>query len=61
MTRDEIAALWGIDPEAVRSTLRRYGITEVRGYPREAVEAVERPGQGRRTDLIRRTPSSEQE
>lgn len=54
MSRDEVAALWDIDPEAVRSTLRRYGIAEERGYRREAVEAVERPGRGRRTDLARK-------
>lgn len=61
MTRDEVAAHLGIAPEAVRSTLRRYGITEQRGYPREAVEKLERPGkgwragQGRRTDLADHT------
>lgn len=52
MPRDEVAALLGIDPEAVRSTLRRYGITEQRGYPRQQVMALQRPGQGARTDLV---------
>lgn len=53
MPRDEVAALFGIAPSAVRSTLRRYGITEQRGYPRERVEAAAaaRPGRGARTDL----------
>jgi hypothetical protein len=51
MSREEVAELWGIDPEAVRSTLRRYGINEERGYPRAAVKAVKRPGRGARTDL----------
>jgi hypothetical protein len=58
MSRDEVAALLGIDPEAVRSTLRRYGIRELRGYPREAVEREMKnyPQQGRRTDLSEHTP-----
>jgi hypothetical protein len=51
MSRDEVAALLGIKPNSVRDTLRRYGITEQRGYPREAVENLKRPGQGARTDL----------
>jgi hypothetical protein len=49
--RDEVAERLGISPEAVRSTLRRYGITEQRGYDRAAVEALERPGRGARNDL----------
>lgn len=44
MGRDEIAALLGIAPNSVRDTLRRYGITERRGYPRAAVEALAQPG-----------------
>lgn len=51
MTRDEVAALLGISPESVRSTLRRYGITEQRGYPRDQVESLRPVGQGTRTDL----------
>lgn len=51
MSRDEVAALLGIKPESVRSTLRRYGITEHRGYPRRQVENLRRPGRGWRTDL----------
>ena len=46
MSRDEVAALLGIKPNSVRDTLRRYGITEQRGYPRDAVENLERPGKG---------------
>ena len=46
MSRDEVAALWGIDRESVRSALRREGIHEVRGYPREQVMSVKRPGKG---------------
>lgn len=38
MSREEVAALLGISPESVRSTLRRHGITEMRGYPRELEE-----------------------
>jgi len=53
MSRDEVAALLGIKPNSVRDTLRRYGITEQRGYPREAVENLKRPGRGYRTDLER--------
>lgn len=54
ITREEIAQIWGIEPESVRSTMRRYGIHEERGYDREAFERIERPGQGRRTDLLNR-------
>lgn len=52
MTRDEVAAHLGIKPNSVRDTLRRYGITEQRGYPRNLVENLHRPGRGVRTDLI---------
>lgn len=51
MTRDEVAAHLGIKPNSVRDTLRRYGITEQRGYPRNLVENLRRPGRGARTDL----------
>ena len=51
MTRDEVAALLKIDPNSVRNTLRRYGITEQRGYPRDAVESLQRVGRGFRADL----------
>jgi hypothetical protein len=51
MSREEVAGLLGIKPNSVRDTLRRHGITEQRGYPREAVENLKRPGQGYRTDL----------
>lgn len=51
MTRDEVAALLGIQPDSVRNTLARYGIAEQRGYPREQVENLRRVGQGYRTDL----------
>lgn len=51
MSRDEVAELLGIKPNSVRDTLRRYGITEQRGYPREAVEKLQRPKRGYRTDL----------
>jgi predicted ArsR family transcriptional regulator len=50
MTRDEVADLLGIKPNSVRDTLRRYGITEQRGYLRAAVESLERPGRGRRRE-----------
>jgi hypothetical protein len=53
MSTDEVAALLGIDREAVRSTMRRYGIPH--GWPRADVEALKArgygQGQGRRTDL----------
>lgn len=55
MSREEVAALFGIKPNSVRDTLRRYGIRELRGYERTAVEALTepdaRPGRGARTDL----------
>lgn len=55
MSREEVATLLGIKPNSVRDTLRRYGVTEQRGYPREQVEAAAavRPGRGKRTDLRR--------
>lgn len=53
MSRDEVAALLGIKPNSVRDTLRRHGITERRGYDRVAVENLQRPGRGYRTDLRR--------
>jgi predicted ArsR family transcriptional regulator len=49
--REEAAAILGISPDSVRSTLRRYGVTERRGYVRSEVEGVRRVGRGRRTDL----------
>lgn len=53
MGRDEVAELLGISASSVRSTLRRHGIAEQRGYPRERVErlAERRPMRGYRTDL----------
>ena len=60
MSRDEVAALLGIKPNSVRDTLRRYGITEQRGYPREAVENLRRPGKGWRTDLHGPRPIEEE-
>lgn len=53
MTREEVAEHLGIDPESVRSTMRRYGIDLEHGYPREQVMALERKPRGRpaRTDL----------
>jgi DNA-binding CsgD family transcriptional regulator len=60
MTREEVAAHLGISPEAVRSTLRRHGVREVRGYPRAAVEAIQRTGQGYRSDL-HRSPQHQEE
>ena len=50
MTHDEVAALLGIGPESVRSTLRRHSIPLVHGYPRALVEALDRR---------RRTPNTE--
>ena len=42
LTHREVAELLGIDPEAVRSTMRRAGIPEIRGYPTDQVLALER-------------------
>lgn len=53
ITRDEAAALLGCAPESVRHILRRYGIAEQRGYPRDLVENLQRKGRGRRVDLER--------
>ena len=60
MSREEVAKLLGISPESVRSTLRRYGIHEVRGYPRDQVESLRRPGRGARTDLTQSQPLPEE-
>ena len=46
MSRDEVAAFLGISSESVRTTLARYDIHEQRGYPRDQVEQLERPGKG---------------
>jgi len=42
MSRDEVAERFGIGLESVRSTMRRLGIPEVRGYARALVEALDR-------------------
>lgn len=47
MTREEVAAHFGIAPNSVRSMLGRYGIHEQRGYSREQVLALERKPIGR--------------
>lgn len=51
MSTEEVAERLGVAPQSVRSTLRRFGVSEVRGWPREQVENLQRPGRGRRTDL----------
>lgn len=51
MSREEAAEVLGVAPESVRHVLRRYGITEERGYPRNQVLALKRKGRGHRTDL----------
>lgn len=60
MSREEVAALLGIKPNSVRDTLRRYGITEQRGYPRDLVENLKRPGRGARTDLRKNDDDGEE-
>ena len=52
MSRDEVAALLNIGPESVRSTLRRFGIPEERGYPRALVEALDRRRRTSNTEEI---------
>lgn len=47
MSTAEVVAHLGVNPTSVRQTLRRYGIHEVRGYPREQVMALERKPRGR--------------
>lgn len=59
MTRDEVAELLGINPESVRSTMRRYGISEQRGYPRDQVTKLKLKGRGRRTDIHNDNPAPE--
>lgn len=48
MTREEVAEHLNIAPESVRSTMRRYGISEQRGYPRDQVIALQRKQPSRR-------------
>lgn len=48
MTRDQVAAVLGVAPEAVRSTVRRAGIIEERGYSRERVLALARERDAKR-------------
>lgn len=52
LTTAEVAEKLGIRPQSVNSTMRRAGIGH--GWDRAAVEALQRPGQGSRTDLVRR-------
>lgn len=54
LTRDEVAALLGRDPEYVRKFLKRRGVAEQRGYRRSDVEPLigYESQQGRRTDLL---------
>lgn len=40
MTHNDVAACLNIKPESVRSTMRRHGIGEQRGYPRDQVLAL---------------------
>jgi hypothetical protein len=47
MSRDEVAAHVGISPQSVRTVMRRYGITEVRGYPADLVRNLQRKPRGR--------------
>lgn len=47
MSREQVAAHLGIDPESVRSLMRRYGINEVRGYPADQVRNLQRKPRGR--------------
>lgn len=46
LTREEVAVLLGIQPESVRSTLRRYGIHEHRGYHPDDIRNLKRVGRG---------------
>lgn len=40
LPREEVARLLGIAPESVRSTLRRAGIAEKRGYPEGSIREL---------------------
>lgn len=44
----EVAELLGIKPSSVRERMRRNGIPEVRGYPRELVKGLRRLPPGRK-------------
>ena len=59
MSRDEVAAHLGIPAEHVRKVMSRAGIPHVSGWPREAVENLERPGKGWRTDLHGPRPTTD--
>jgi hypothetical protein len=54
MSINEIADHFGIQPESVRSLMRRHKIPSKRGYLRADVLALEKR-QGRRSDLEKET------
>lgn len=47
MSRDEVAAHFGISPKSVRTVMGRYGINEQRGYPADQVLNLKRKPRGR--------------
>lgn len=52
-TVDQVAAHWRVSKSRAWALLAEYGIQRVSGYPASDVQEVQRPGQGRRTDLER--------
>jgi hypothetical protein len=48
---DKVAEYFGVSVSRARAILSKNRIERVTGYPAEAVRAIQRPGQGARTDL----------
>lgn len=59
MSREEIAARFGIEPQSVNSFMRRYGVEHVNGWPRAQVEKIERKPRGPRCTDLRATTTEE--
>jgi hypothetical protein len=50
-TNEQVAKYFGVSESRARHILRNNGIKRVYGYPADEVLAIQRPGQGARTDL----------
>jgi hypothetical protein len=57
-TVKQVAEHFGVSESRARALMAEYGIQRVSGYPADQVRQVQRPGQGRRTDLGRRNPNA---
>lgn len=50
-TTREVAEYLGVSESRARAILAEYGVERVSGYSADRVRAIQRPGQGARTDL----------